>query len=332
MLFLKPLSWIYGLVVEARNFLFDQNIFKAQKSKLPAICVGNVVVGGSGKSIFVQYLAKKLFNLGYQPVILLRGYKGKLHGPIEVTNSSIITEVGDEALMHLESLKNIAKVVISKDRFLGTNFIEKNNLGNIIILDDGMQHRKLSCNKNILLLDISDETAINKWRSGDYLPSGFLRESLVSALKRTNLIVYMNKTKDFKNGTFLDCQQTAFQFKLDSFILKSVQNGKEIDIKEFNQNSVIAISSIANPKNFFNTLNSLGLNIEKTFSFPDHYNFTKKDFEKFAENNSKIICSTKDLVKLYQFASDKNFQNIYYLSISGSIIEQEEVFLNQLIP
>ncbi len=327
-----PLSLIYSFAINLRNFLYNHKILKSYTAKLPTICVGNITVGGSGKSPFVQYLAENLLQLNYKPVILLRGYKGKLPGPHLVSTNDKIAEVGDEALMHFGKLGNKVKVVIAKDRVWGSQFIVENNLGNIIILDDGLQHRRLRCSKNILLLDISDDQARKKWKSNLLLPAGYLREPLSSVLKRTDFIVYVNKSSsEIRDFELSNLKVPAYQFAIKNYSITELSNNQKIDLENIKNKKLLALTSIANPESFFTSLKSLGLTIEKTISFPDHYLFTEKDFADFKTQNLEIICTEKDAVKLSAFVAGGESNLIYTLSLNGKIVEQESEFFKELI-
>lgn len=326
-----PLSLIYCFVINLRNFLYDHKILKSNQAALPTICVGNVIVGGSGKSPFVQYLAENLMQLNFLPVILLRGYKGSIQGPHQVSENDSITEVGDEALMHFRKFGNKVKIIIAKDRVLGSKFIADNNLGNIIILDDGLQHRRLRCSKNILLLDVSDGRSIKKWNNNLLLPAGYLREQLSSVLKRTDFVVYVNKSNsEIKNFELANLKIPTYQFAIKNYSITTLLDNKKMEPENIKNKKLLAVTSIANPKSFFTSTESLGLTIEKTLSFPDHYLFTEKDFADFKAQNLEIICTEKDAVKLRNFAA-KDDNLIYTLSINGIIVDKESRFFKELI-
>ena len=174
---LKILSLIYGSVIFIRNKLYDLNILKSKKAEgVEVICIGNIVAGGTGKTPAVQYFVKKYLNEGKKVGILSRGYKGKrkedlllVRNDKEILATSV--ESGDEAYLHALNLK--VPVVVSKDRYKGAIYLRDVCKVDIIIMDDGFQHRKLTKDKNIILID-----ATNPFGGNDYLPKGRLRESL----------------------------------------------------------------------------------------------------------------------------------------------------------
>ena len=181
---LKILSLIYGSVIFIRNKLYDLNILKSKKAEgVEVICIGNIVAGGTGKTPAVQYFVKKYLNEGKKVGILSRGYKGKRKEDLLLVrnNKEILAtsaESGDEAYLHALNLK--VPVAVSKDRYKGAVYLHDVCKVDIIIMDDGFQHRKLTKDKNIILID-----ATNPFGGNDYLPKGRLRESLES-LKRAD--------------------------------------------------------------------------------------------------------------------------------------------------
>ena len=185
---LKILSLIYGSVIFIRNKMYDLNILKSRKAEnVEVICIGNVVVGGTGKTPAVQYFVKKYLNEGKKVGVLSRGYKGKRKEDLLLVrnNKEILAtsvESGDEAFLHALNLK--VPVVVSKDRYKGAVYLRDVCKLDIIIMDDGFQHRKLKKDKNIILID-----ATNPFGGNEYLPKGRLRESLKSLNRADELII-----------------------------------------------------------------------------------------------------------------------------------------------
>ena len=184
---MKFLSLIYGFAIFIRNKLYDWKILKIREvENVEIICIGNIVAGGSGKTPAVQYFVKKYLDEGKKVGVLSRGYKGKRNKePMLVTDGKEIfatpLESGDEAYLHALNLK--VPVVVSKNRYEGAVYLRDNCKVDIIVMDDGFQHRKLKKNRNIILID-----ATNPFGGDEYLPKGRLRES-VSSLKRADEII-----------------------------------------------------------------------------------------------------------------------------------------------
>ncbi len=324
-IFLYPLSLLYKTVVNIRNYLYDTKFLKIYKSSLKVICVGNVTAGGSGKSPFVQHLAKELYLLGQQPVILSRGYKSNICRPHQVSSIDTPSDVGDEAMMHFLELGDKANVVISKDRVEGVKFIERHNLGNIIILDDGYQHRRLNRDRNLLLLDISTDATIQRWNNGLLLPAGYLREPLHSAIERASSIIYISKNIGNSNSFKLHPSQYNFIFRPLGF--EDCFSNKACEIK----GEVSVVTSIAQPDSLIAYLEQMGLKIKDKFIYPDHHLFNEQDFNKFSKTSDILICTEKDRVKLKSLLQDEN--KIYSLKILGEFsnnLTSQDFFKNIL--
>ncbi len=330
---LYPLSTLYSFITSFRNKCYDFDLIKSNKSKIPVISVGNITVGGSGKSPFSSFLAKELFLLGLKPVILLRGYGGEIKTAHLVTKENTALEVGDEALMHLFTLEGISKVVVSKNRSLGARYIEKNNLGNIIILDDGFQHRRLKRNLDILLIDVSSLESIETFKNGNLLPSGFLRESKKDAFKRANIIIGITRDIKFTNSIKNLKEELGILEKTDFPIVEiapsyflDVLKDKKLDLNFFRNKELIALSAIAKPKLFLNMLKNLGIKIKKEYFYRDHYFYKKSDIENILKENknASIITTTKDLVKLIPLSPSKKNLNLYALILDIKFNKKEE--------
>lgn len=307
-----PLAKLYTAGLFVRKFLYRNNILKSQVSALPTFCVGNVVLGGSGKTPFTAYLTQILIELGYNPAILLRGYKGKEPGPKLVEESDQVQDVGDEALLHL---KNNVPVIISRNRVKGVNFIKENRLANCVIMDDGLQHLAIKAQHNFLLLDVSDEEATKKWLFGKVVPAGLLREPLQWAVKRAHTVILVNKLSDeYPNVKF----RKYLRFRLS---VKNLIDLHTLQIGTVNKACNI-LCAIANPENFAKTVESIGLEIKEKFIFPDHHQVSE---EEWSNINSKLplIVSSKDAVKLKKYVT--RMAQVFVLEQKGSICETSEL-------
>ncbi len=300
---LTPLATMYTIVVEIRKYLYKIKLLKSEKASLPTFCVGNVVIGGSGKTPFTAFLVKTLKEQGHKPAILLRGYKGKLSGPHLVSSNNTAEEVGDEAILHL---KNNVPVVISKDRAAGVNFIKSKDLANCVVMDDGLQHLALKANHYFLLLDVSDEQAINKWKHGKVIPAGYLREPLNTT--RADSKVLVNKDSEKFN------EECDFRFILKPNGIYDLYDNSEAKLK----GNCNVLCAIANPQSFLQNIKKLGLNIAKQWIFTDHHAFTQTDWKKVSLELPLIITS-KDAVKLRKYIKNKG--QVFVLEQSASICE-----------
>ncbi len=186
---LYPFSVLWILIDELKR-LFS----KTYKSKLKVVCIGNLTVGGTGKTPFAIYTYKLLKNLGYKPVFLTRGYGGLKRGPLEVSNSHQFKDVGDESIL----LSKVGTTIVSRNRSLGAKFIEKyNNKFNVIIMDDGLQNYQLKQDVKFLLIDKH-----LKLGNGFCLPAGPLRQSVQRGLKNIDKIILTGESNNNENKLF----------------------------------------------------------------------------------------------------------------------------------
>jgi len=272
-LLLRGLSYLYKI-----GSKYDQKkrCNHAATPTLPLISIGNITVGGSGKTPFTIWLAKQLKKHGFKPVILCRGDGGKQTKPQLLNQHSLAKDVGDEAVL-LHRMSH-CPVISGQDRVAASLMATKH--GDIILLDDGFQYRQLQRQCDIVL--IPDEGLGN----GHLLPAGPLRE-LPEALNRADIIVrtgiISNKPLTDKEWHWHTKPQPLNDWK---------QCGEETP------KSVIAVSAIARPQRFKQSLQDLAVDIEASYFFPDHYAFTEHDMRDIWKQNTAIAVTAKDAVKL----------------------------------
>ncbi len=301
---LKILSLIYSSVIFIRNKLYDLNILKSKKAEgVEVICIGNVVAGGTGKTPAVQYFVKKYLNEGKKVGILSRGYKGKRKEDLLLVrnNKEILAtsaESGDEAYLHALNLK--VPVAVSKDRYKGAVYLRDICKVDIIIMDDGFQHRKLKKDRNIILID-----ATNPFGGNDYLPKGRLRESLESLKRADELIItksnYVNseslekiKQKLLKYGKKI----SIATFSEENFYN---MNGEEKELSIVKDKKILIFSSIANPKIFYETVKRLEPSQIEEIKFEDHHLYKTEEIKNISEKGKDydyIVTTEKDIVKI----------------------------------
>mgnify|MGYP006332910199 FL=1 len=315
------LSIIYGVITKIRNKLYDHKILKINKvENVELICVGNITVGGTGKTPAVQYFAKKIINDKKKVAVLSRGYNGKRKSDTMIVRDengiyATSLEAGDETYLH--SLNLEIPIVVSKNRFLGAKLLKEKYNVDIIILDDGYQHRKLFRDKNILLID-----ATNPFGGGYLLPKGRLRESL-DGIKRADEIIISktnfvqknivdeitNKLKKYNKPIFLAVH------KEDHFYNQSLVN---FPLETIKGKDVLLFSSIANPENFKKSILKLEPKSVKEIKFSDHHIYSDIEIEEIsreAVDYDFIITTEKDIVKI-----KKNIENMLVLKISFDIV------------
>jgi tetraacyldisaccharide 4'-kinase len=298
------LSGIYGIVLRIARLL-------KKPAKLPykVISIGNITLGGTGKTPAVIALAEEAKRRGFQPCILTRGYKGKAKGPCFVTKGEKplldVSQAGDEAYLMSETLSGVP-VIKCADRYEGGMFALNSQLLTlnsqlIFILDDGFQHWQLHRDKDIVLID-----ATNPFDNGKIFPEGRLREPL-SALMRADIIV-LSKADMADEKRISACMSKIKRYNSDAPIFTSSHkpavlisaSGEAESIDTLKERRVYAFSGIANPSHFEALLTSMGVKIVKSKRFRDHHHYQQVDIDKIINEAGKmdIITTEKDMVKL----------------------------------
>jgi tetraacyldisaccharide 4'-kinase len=305
-IFLMPFSWLFGAVAALRRWCYRSGVFKSYRFKQIVIVVGNITLGGTGKTPLVISLARQLSAAGMKPGIVSRGYGGHASGqPIYVQPGSDVKIVGDEAIL----LARMAPcpVFVGKDRVSAVKaLIAQYPDCEIIICDDGLQHYRLQRDIEIAVVDSQ-----RKFGNGLLLPAGPLREP-VSRLDKVDFIV--------TNG---EAMPDSFAMYLEPLSWVSVQdNVVRQAVDAFSGRSVNAIAAIGNPQRFFNVLTQLGCHLKATLSFQDHYQYTKQDMN--FNDELPVLMTAKDAVKCESFADGR----MWYLEVSASI---QSAFWQQIL-
>ena len=317
---LFPFSILYGLVISIRNFLFDMGILKSYSFDIPVIAVGNLSVGGTGKTPQIEYLIR-LLSANYKIATLSRGYKRKSEGFVLANNTSNAENLGDEPFQIHQKFPNI-NVAVDTNRKNGIEqLLQLNNKPDIILLDDAFQHRKVKAGFYILL------TAYGDLFSKDFmLPTGNLRESR-SGAKRANIIIITKCPKDL---SVIEQENSRNSIKFDgpiffSFIDYDNEIYNEVESKKVSEIKLedkLLLAGIAKPKPFFDYLQSENdLKIE----YSDHHDFTENDIKEIREKskNRLIITTEKDYVRLKtKLENDK----LFYLPIKSSFVSNSNDF------
>jgi tetraacyldisaccharide 4'-kinase len=291
---LWPLSLLYRLIIWCRQALYNVGIFKQYRFPVPVIIVGNITVGGTGKTPFVIWLVKQLKRAGLQPGIISRGYGGKAdHYPQLVSPQSDPGIVGDEPI--IISRHTGCPMVVSPNRVAASMMLLQQSDCNIVIADDGLQHYALGRDIEIVVAD-GQRLFGNQY----CLPAGPLREPL-SRLKRIDFMVHNGNPLADYNMELLQGQAINLA---DSELKK--------DLSHFINESVHAIAGIGNPQRFFNQLSEQGLTIQP-HAFFDHHRFVITDLQ--FDDNKPILMTEKDSVKCQSFAN----KNMWFIPIEATI-------------
>ena len=300
---LLPFSFIYRGIIRLRKFYYQ--IFPGKKFPVPIIIVGNITVGGTGKTPLVIYLAELLKNKGYNPGIISRGYGGKnKNHPLLVTPESRVEEVGDEAL--LIARRTQCPIVIGPKKIAAARVLLANGNCNIVISDDGLQHYALSRDIEIAVVDV------NLGFGNEFcLPAGPLREP-VSRLQQVDFIVknYNMHFSDDECGMIL--KPIGFYNLKNPAVIKTIN---EFNCLGFSRQTIHAVAGIGNPQRFFSTLRQLGLLNVIEHPFPDHYSFRAHDL---LFGGEIVIMTEKDAVKCDTIASE----NCWYLKIEAKLSDK----------
>ncbi|MBR1648445.1 MAG: tetraacyldisaccharide 4'-kinase [Alphaproteobacteria bacterium] len=268
-----PLSWVY-----AQAGQFRLKLHKPQKVNAGVICVGNLTAGGSGKTPVAIELANMLIDYGKTPFFVSRGYGGKLKGVIVDEKKHLASDVGDEPLL----LARAAKVSINPNRFSAAQKAVENG-ADVIIMDDGFQNPYLAKDLSFLVFD--GNVGVGNAR---VIPAGALRESLKTGLPRADAAIIIGEDKTGLNSMLGDLPI----FKAE---MKSV-SCPEIKLP------VIAFAGIGRPEKFYNSLREMGINIAKTFDFPDHHSYSEKELHDLVDmawkEDMELITTSKDFVKI----------------------------------
>jgi tetraacyldisaccharide 4'-kinase len=326
------LSWFYGLGHRLRLNLYKIGILKTKALPVPVISIGNITVGGTGKTPAVIMIAELLKETGKKVAVLSRGYKGKAAGEINVVSdgNKILMkpiESGDEPYMIASRLKGVP-VITGADRYkTGMYAVEKFG-AEVILLDDGYQHVQLKRILNILLLDSN-----SPFGNGYILPRGTLREP-ASYIDRTDVIIFTKselRTPNPELQTLKDIPICKSRYISEGFF--DMNNSRTINLNEVKGKRVFAFCGIASPDSFKNSLKEAGIDIKGFISFEDHYQFTKEDIEglinKAGDSGAEVLITTeKDAVRLLEFEPIPF--PVWIFKIKMEIFDGKEMFFSKI--
>ncbi len=324
---LYPLSILFEGLTKVRNKLYDDEILGSKEFDLPIVLVGNLRVGGTGKTPQVAYLVK-LLKEKYRIAVLSRGYKRKTSGFVLANSNSDVSEIGDEAYQLSKQFSNIT-IAVDADRVNGINkLVALKNPPEVIVLDDAFQHRKIRAGFNILLTPYAD-----LYTDDSHLPTGNLRENTKGAERAQVIIVtkcpdQLTEEQEFKTAVKLHptLEQTIFFTKIS--YADFIQNEQErINLSDLVAYSVLLITGIDNPLPLLEFLDSKRIKY-KHLSYKDHHHFTESDiekiemeFKKFSNKKRLILSTEKDYVRIFGCLN-----MLYYLAIETTFINHQKDF------
>ncbi len=303
-LLLTPLSWLFFVITRIRVRLYISGWLKSYRLSVPVIVVGNINVGGTGKTPLVIWLAEQLQQAGYQPGIISRGYGGQIKVAQAVFADSNPEMLGDEPV--LIAKRTNCPVFVSADRVAaGQALLEVHPECNVIISDDGLQHYRLQRDVEIVVFD-----SVKGFGNQALLPAGPLRES-VSRLKLVDVVVSNGKVADLQKFARVN-GVAPVEMQLQSGDFFNLLDGSKKSVASaFAGQQVLAVAGIGNPERFFQQLNRMGISFSSK-AYPDHYAFSAYDFMSV---NVDVVMTEKDAVKCQAFAQS----NFWVLPVNALI-------------
>jgi len=340
---LIPLSYLYGWGIKLRNYLFEKQVLSTQTFNLPVICVGNLTVGGTGKTPHTEYLIR-LLQKDWHVGVLSRGYKRKSKGFVLAKQNTPFSEIGDEPYQMKQKYKNITLAVCKKreEGILQMMSLKKELQPHVIILDDAYQYRYVKAGINILLTDSNRLICDDK-----LLPAGRLREPFESRT-RANIIVVTKCQPKMKpiDYSLITKKLQLFPFQQIFFTTQEYLNLTKV----FGHNSlskenlkkaskILLLTGIATPLVMKRSITSINPNVT-SLSFGDHHEFSRRDeehinkvYEKLKDSKSLIITTEKDAARLRfsKHLSKKVKNDLYVLPIEIKFLRNESEKFNHII-
>ncbi|WP_317130247.1 tetraacyldisaccharide 4'-kinase [Aggregatimonas sangjinii] len=316
---LFPFSLLYALVVRVRNYLYDTDIWESMVFQTKVICIGNLSVGGTGKTPMVEYLLSQL-QPHFKIAVLSRGYKRKSQGFLLANSDSTVAELGDEPFQIHRKFPKV-KVAVDADRRNGIAILEKDVQPDLIVLDDAFQHRKVKAGLNILL------TAYGKLYSEDwYLPTGNLRDSR-SAARRADLIVVTKCPSELSEMEIVGIRERLKPRSNQKLLFATLHyadefpgddQAKKLDF--FMNKNVTLVTGIADPTPLTDYLKAKTLQFEH-LKYTDHHSFTAAELKLL--NEKEIVLTTeKDYVRL-----KNKVNNLYYIPVAHQFLGNDATIL-----
>lgn len=336
---LYPFVFVYAAAVMIRNLLFEKNIFKTKKVDAKVISVGNINVGGSGKTPLVIYLTKLLQNEKRKVGVLSRGYRRKTSGYRLVCDGKNILlsvdEAGDEMFNTVIECK--VPAAVSENRYEGASKLIAETGINTILLDDAYQHRWIHRDINILIFEQRFLTE-QKFPNHKLLPSGNMRENF-SSVKRADAVVINRKfTKDMEipddlRKYFINKPIFKSYYKAIGFV--DMTRKTEYGLQDFEGQKSLVIAGIAKPFSFLNILGQTKVDTQNKLIFVDHKDYTLKEVQRirkefYATNSYSVVTTQKDAVKLMKYAKELDDIDVFYLNIELKF-DEEEKFKNFIL-
>ncbi|MCU0436471.1 MAG: tetraacyldisaccharide 4'-kinase [Raineya sp.] len=329
MKFFLPFSWLYGGITDIRNWLYNHKKISSFRFEVPMISVGNLTVGGTGKTPHIEHLIRFLQN-HFSIATLSRGYGRKTKGVLLAHPQTSSTEIGDEPMQFYEKFGKNIIVSVGEERALAIPYILHDHPEvNLILLDDAFQHRPVQPDVNILLTDYK-----RLFYNDHPFPVGRLRERRHSA-KRADIILVTKCQKNLSENEQQNIIQNIQKYNAHApvfFTYFDYAKPSSLFLKKKTcSKNVALVSAIAQPKHFESDMKLL-FDVHHHFSFPDHYFFSERDLQSFLDFLEKnpdfdLICTEKDAVKLREMHVPEAFENRFFsVGIEVCFIQKEVAF------
>jgi tetraacyldisaccharide 4'-kinase len=319
------------MLTEIRNLLYDKQLKKSASFDLPIINVGNLSVGGTGKTPQIEYLIRLLQN-DYKIAVISRGYKRKSKGFIVADKQSTAEQIGDEPFQIYQKFPNLVVAVCASRVEAAQKLLQKHKI-DLILLDDALQHRGIKAGLNILL------TSYNQLFTNDYiLPVGNLRECRYQA-KRADMVLVTKSPFELNTQAATDIKKKVRKYFEKDIYFSTIaydhnvfSEKNQMQLQDLKQYSLLLVTGIANPQAIYSFLSEKNINFE-ALKFSDHHHFSKTDLQRITKqfqqikSDKKIVLTTeKDYVRLHHLVDFP----LYYLPIQTQIFEKE-AFNNKIL-
>jgi tetraacyldisaccharide 4'-kinase len=318
---LLPFTVLFFILSACRRFLFNTGIKKTVTVGAPVIVVGNIGVGGNGKTPVVIYLVELTRKLGLNPGVISRGYGGKAsHYPYLLDNETTPNIAGDEPVLIYRRCQ--VPVAVGSDRVASANLLISQGC-NVIISDDGLQHYRLARALELIIID-----GKRLFGNGLLLPAGPLREGQWR-LKTSDLVVFNGQPNYQRVKRITEIAQTTqITMQLTAKEVCNILTGEKVALADFLQynSTVNAAAGIGDPQRFFDTLANEKFSVIQTKAFVDHHSFSLDDFSHF-NDNIPLLMTEKDAVKCYSFAE----QHWWFLPVDTTFSITEKDKIEQLL-
>ena len=315
---LLPLSWLFCLIALLRKKLYQTGMLSSRKPAMPVIIVGNISVGGAGKTPLIIALCELLQQNKLRPGVVSRGYGGKISATHDVSDTDHAADVGDEPLLIHQ--RTLCPVVIGADRAAAADYLAQHHSCDLILSDDGMQHYGLQRDAEIAVVDTNRMQG-----NGFCLPAGPLREP-ASRLRTVDMVAHHHPSAvEIRALSASEKQQPAFYLSVTD--VRNLVTDEITSLDAFTGQRVHAVAGIGHPQRFFTSLRDAGVTVIE-HAFADHHAFHATDIQ-FGDE-LPVLMTEKDAVKCRDFATDKCWVVVVEAKMNSALQQQFLQILNQL--